>query len=552
MLSGDTSNPADDYADSTPSPVTMPPPDSRDESTDGLPLRSAASSSRDGEPKDRPRRRPESFVSAQQDGRPLPVPMPSPSRGRFVRDSPSKSSGSLRSDSDSLFRLSMPSITPGQLAFSALQFLPVPLLVLNNLKTVVLANEAMGRLLGLVTEDADSQPDETPSVLERLRGQSLSQVGIDMIQDGRPVWVAWEAFLDSLVIETDSKYTDGPDGKPDQTEKPARSMSAISTEIKPAVESATRPPPNSAVEVIISRRDQNKKFDSHDRLKGSDFQAQAKMIISVWEVEDHQVFYTLTFTHKESSPSSPPLTRKSTAKSKTLEVADQRTIAAANAAPTTASSHSSSSPSYITSPGSVSLVSSPFPPMGPPAKIPISSTPSILQKTIIMKDALLDNTTMPIFAMWRDGSVTFPNAAARRLFRKNADFDHASDGFELLSNWAVYTDDFSRQLEPEEYPISVLVRTQTPFDGMRIGMLGSDGSKIVFDTLGEAIRDNTTGEFLAGVVTCRDVTKMAQEITQIKEKDEERFKLICDTMPQLVSLQKYFISWLPICRLTDH
>ncbi len=45
-------------------------------------------------------------------------------------------------------RLEMPYVTPGQLAFSSLQFLPVPILVLDSLKTVVLANEAMGRLRG--------------------------------------------------------------------------------------------------------------------------------------------------------------------------------------------------------------------------------------------------------------------------------------------------------------------------------------------------------------------------------------------------------------------
>lgn len=509
----------------------MSPPEPRNELAGGLPLRPSATPTQESETKDRPRRRPDSLVSSQQDGQPLPVPIPSPGRGRFVRESPSKSSGSLVSDPDSAFRLAMPSISPGQLAFSAMQCLPVPLLVLNSLKTVVLANEAMGRLLGLIPEDEDLHSDETPSMLERLRGQSLSQVGIDMIQDGRPVWVAWEAFLESLTVETAATHIHARDVKPNREGV----ATPTTTDSRTANEAMTRPPPNSAVEVIISRRDQNMKFDSHSRAKVSDHQTQARMIISVWEIEDHQVFYTLTFTHKEYSSKSPPLTRKTTARSNTLEVVDKKTIPAANAAPTTASSHSSSSPSYITSPGSVSLVSSPFPPMGPPAKIPISSTPSILQKTIIMKDALLDNTTMPIFAMWKDGSVTFPNAAARKLFHKNADFEQISDGFELLSNWAVWTEDFSRQLEPEEYPISILVRTQTPFDGMRIGMQRADGTKIVFDALGEAVRDNTTGEFLAGVVTCRDVTKMAQEITQIKEKDEERFKLICDTMPQLVS-----------------
>ncbi|KAF4984622.1 hypothetical protein FDECE_17047, partial [Fusarium decemcellulare] len=89
--------------------------------------------------------------------------------GRFLRDP--LGSGS-RSPSHSPFRLTMPSISPGQLAFSAMQYLPVPTIVLNNLKTVVLANEAMGRMLGIVTEDSDEE--DASATIEHLRGQTLS------------------------------------------------------------------------------------------------------------------------------------------------------------------------------------------------------------------------------------------------------------------------------------------------------------------------------------------------------------------------------------------
>lgn len=153
---------------------------------------------------------------------------------------------------------------------------------------------------------------------------------------------------------------------------------------------------------------------------------------------------------------------------------------------------------------------------------------------ILMKDALLDNTEMPILAMWKDGSVTFPNRAARLLLRQESDLEKSSDGFDLLPGWTVWDQDFERELDVSEYPISVLLRTETPFTNMRVGMIDHMNNKIVYDVLGEAIRDDSTGEFLAGVVTFRDITKMKEEIVEIKERDEERFKLICDTMPQLV------------------
>lgn len=84
-----------------------------------------------------------------------------------------------------------------EVAFAALQYLPTPLLVLSSLKLVLLANEAFGRLLGLDTLQVsptatDDEEKEQILVSEMLRGQSLSQIGIDMVQDGQQVWVSWE------------------------------------------------------------------------------------------------------------------------------------------------------------------------------------------------------------------------------------------------------------------------------------------------------------------------------------------------------------------------
>ena len=74
----------------------------------------------------------------------------------------------------------------------------------------------------------------------------------------------------------------------------------------------------------------------------------------------------------------------------------------------------------------------------------------------------------------------------------------------MLSLGSVWDETFTTQLDPSEYPISVLVKTQTPFQSRRIGMYDPEtGRKIVFDCLGEALRDEHTGEFLAGVLTCK-------------------------------------------------
>jgi hypothetical protein len=89
--------------------------------------------------------------------------------------------------------------SPAEIAMAAMQYLPYPIMILNGSKTPVMANDAMGRLLG--TEDTDDNPKGANyiGISSRFRGHNLSQLGIDMLQEGRPVWVNWESFLDSLV-----------------------------------------------------------------------------------------------------------------------------------------------------------------------------------------------------------------------------------------------------------------------------------------------------------------------------------------------------------------
>lgn len=74
-------------------------------------------------------------------------------------------------------------------SLAALQYLPIPLLVLSSLKTIVVANEAMGRLLGI---DFESTVTEGMSVSESLRGQGMSELGVDILQNGSPILVSWE------------------------------------------------------------------------------------------------------------------------------------------------------------------------------------------------------------------------------------------------------------------------------------------------------------------------------------------------------------------------
>jgi PAS domain-containing protein len=96
----------------------------------------------------------------------------------------SVSPDSIRSDSMSI-HLTTPSATTASLV--ALQYLPVPILVLSSEKTVVLANEAMGRLLGI-----DFESIQDLSISEVLQDKTMGELGVDILQNGSPILVTWE------------------------------------------------------------------------------------------------------------------------------------------------------------------------------------------------------------------------------------------------------------------------------------------------------------------------------------------------------------------------
>lgn len=429
----------------------------------------------------------------------------------------SRSSPRLRPAAGPL-RLPMPCTTPGQVAFSVVQFLPLPVLVLGAQKTVVLANEAMGKLLGMM-HDAGPGVDRMVPVMDRLRGRSLSDIGIDLVQDDVPVWVDWNQLLDQAAI-------DARRGATLHTHTPGSPSSAYPSSVRSA---RRRLPSDLAIEVSVSPRDTS--TGTHEpQAAALKSQVHAKMLVSPWVAEDNETFFTLTFTKSdlpsESRPVRPPSAASSSV-AKPISNADKMADTPPLLDNTMLSPPQSDDGAGFRSP-------SPFPPSGSPLLSPKPRTPSVLQKITVMKDALLDKIDTPILAVWKDGSVTFPNRAARSLFNRKIDDEAGQDGFNLLPSWTVWSEDFSRQLDPSEDPICILIRTETPFACRRIGMHDANGQPLVFDVEGAALRDDDTGEFLAGVITYRDVTRMTEEISQIKAADEERFERICDTMPQLV------------------
>lgn len=93
---------------------------------------------------------------------------------------------SPHSDTSSIIEMNRGSYSArAEMALAALQYLPTPLIVLDNSKIIVLSNDAMGRLMSLnETEEEPTEDDEVPWG-DKLKGKTLSQIGVDVIQDGR-------------------------------------------------------------------------------------------------------------------------------------------------------------------------------------------------------------------------------------------------------------------------------------------------------------------------------------------------------------------------------
>ena len=403
-------------------------------------------------------------------------------------------------------RVNIPKPPSGaEIALAALGYHHVPLLVLSNLKTVMLANDAMGRLLGLEEHRAkceDSEQEEDTSVLDMLRGQSLTQLGVDMIQNGQPIWVSWEKLLDVLAEEMDmasaisaasSEHRDVPPSlDPDMTPdgEPVR---------QPRSNRASKPSnqqlvSDSVVDVVLTSRWIGKTKAPRVCHDGAVGQVHAKMIISIWELEK-QRYYTLTFSRSASTSISTP-------RSQTRSIS--RASKSTSVSPSSQSSHSPdlgreqcSSCGATAKKAQTSPSDLPLSLMSAPTSLH-ASTPSFLQKTIRLKDAILNAMEIPIFAMWKDTSLAFPNKAAMTLFDRTYD-PMTLEQYDILSRFTAYTEDFSRKLEEEEYPIVKLCRTQEPFQSMRIGIEDAEHKKRIFEVSGKGIYDEKTGEFLGGM-----------------------------------------------------
>jgi len=450
----------------------------------------------------------------------------------------SKSPSSIRS-TDSL-NLQIPSPTATMAALTALQYLPVPILVLSSLKTIVLANEAMGRLLGI---DFESTAFHGQSVSEALEDKSVGDLGIDILQNGSPILVSWENFLDCVVQDSiaNNEHDGGGSGHTTPTAEPKVHVSRSSQGQESFAELSSSNLARTtvhdvSVEVVISPLVLGTNGASHtpDRKHSYANAIQASCIISMWSIEDTQ-YFTLTFTSataaapaKSSQPSSRIVNKTN---------ANPHLNKSRSSGSSSSSGRRSGSNSNPDSKAATPTLQQPeFPPRGPPLKSrgDISSSASIFQKATQLKDAILSSINMPAYAMWKDEGFGIPNKALLRLLPKDAVYT-PGDQRAFLTQFTCWTEDFQRELTLDEFPIMELCRTRQRLEKRQIGMRQPvTGTRLVFEVSGEPIIHEETGEFLGGIVVFKDITEFTKKIAAQIEENEKQFEYIANFMPVMV------------------
>jgi PAS domain S-box-containing protein len=437
-----------------------------------------------------------------------------------------------------------------ELALAALQYLPTPLVVLSSLKTILLANEAMGRLLGLANEDEHDNgalPDNFRTITDVLKGQTLSQMGIDMMQDGIPIWVSWEKFLDNLASGLENGDTDkapsrlsvieSGDTTPVATFDGHGRGSQLPTEPNGTTARNKTIVHDTVVDVVVSSQHEKTSgssgYNRHHKPRSPTYQTPAKMIISIWHIEEER-FFSLSFTNTSSA------TQKSHSKSHVVSrppVSTSKSHTKSNSAQssTPASSRSSSThSSVVTSPAASSFNAASYLPSGAPSKCSQPGTFKEFQKITRMKDAMLSAMEIPVLAIWKDESVVLPNPAARRMLAVIAD-PTTEDSYDFISRFKAYTADFERELRHDEFPMTSLCMNQKGFSNWKIGMIKPrSGRRRNYDVSGKPVFDERTGEFFAGLVAFKDVTEYTEKLATQIEENEQQFQLICDTLPQML------------------
>jgi hypothetical protein len=169
---------------------------------------------------------------------------------------------------------------PAHLGISALRILPVPMIVLDRRYRIVMANPVMKKLF--------FRPDG-PSLYQK----TLSQAGVEMLEQGHVVKDAWEYFFSSLKDDLRSEnclcYPHPRILHDDQLTCGTLSLACVNAVAGYGIASGNREDSYFVVPVEINKGSQNQ----------SCYSVRTKMTVTFWKRESKQTYCLLTFGFAE-------------------------------------------------------------------------------------------------------------------------------------------------------------------------------------------------------------------------------------------------------------
>jgi hypothetical protein len=152
-----------------------------------------------------------------------------------------------------------------------------------------------------------------------------------------------------------------------------------------------------------------------------------------------------------------------------------------------------------------------------------------------IKKAVFDSSNVAGFILTVDEKFYLTNKKTREFLGDVMGGAEGCDGLSLRGRLEIWDENFSRRLEPHEFPGMRLVRAKKPFTDYRCGFThGITGDKIVMNVSGECLYDDETGEFMGGICWCRDLQEYSDFLSEQQQRRLESHETICNLMPHLV------------------
>ncbi|KAE8448682.1 hypothetical protein EG329_008897 [Mollisiaceae sp. DMI_Dod_QoI] len=152
-----------------------------------------------------------------------------------------------------------------------------------------------------------------------------------------------------------------------------------------------------------------------------------------------------------------------------------------------------------------------------------------------LKKAVFDSCDVMGFILSVDEKFYLTNKKTRDVLGDVMGGKEGCDGLTLRKRLEIWDENFTRNLEPTEFPGMKLVQARQPFTNYRCGFTHADtGEKIIMNVKGECLYDDDTGEFLGGICWCKDLQEYSDFLAEQQRQRLESHETTCNLMPHLV------------------